>query len=168
LRTSKACGLLFDEVVFVCRHIVEHEGPRALFKGLGPNLVGVAPSRAIYFCAYSQSKEFLNNAAILLPDSAAVHVCAASCAGESTTSGLHHLLNQLQLRKTSKSPSLFAVARSRFLKKKKTFYDQTYQFLYIKRNRGWPRALKIMLAMDIPTCKHIRCMQVLRSRRKQP
>lgn len=37
------------------------EGTRALFKGLGPNIVGVAPSRAIYFCAYSQSKSFLNS-----------------------------------------------------------------------------------------------------------
>lgn len=43
------------------RHIVQNEGPRALFKGLGPNLVGVAPSRAIYFCAYSQTKSALNS-----------------------------------------------------------------------------------------------------------
>lgn len=42
------------------RHIVETEGPRALFKGLGPNIVGVAPSRAIYFCAYSQTKGAMN------------------------------------------------------------------------------------------------------------
>ncbi|CAB3384394.1 Hypothetical predicted protein [Cloeon dipterum] len=61
------------------RHIVEHEGPRALFKGLGPNLVGVAPSRAIYFCAYSQSKQFLNNT--ITPDTPLVHIGAASCAG---------------------------------------------------------------------------------------
>lgn len=27
------------------RHVIETEGTRALFKGLGPNLVGVAPSR---------------------------------------------------------------------------------------------------------------------------
>lgn len=40
--------------------IVQTEGSRALFKGLGPNIVGVAPSRAIYFCAYSQTKAFLN------------------------------------------------------------------------------------------------------------
>lgn len=42
------------------RYIVETEGSRALFKGLGPNIVGVAPSRAIYFCAYSQAKTSLN------------------------------------------------------------------------------------------------------------
>lgn len=61
------------------RHIIEVEGPRALFRGLGPNLVGVAPSRAIYFCAYSQSKEFFNT--LLTPNTAIVHLCAAGCAG---------------------------------------------------------------------------------------
>ncbi|XP_066587059.1 solute carrier family 25 member 36-A isoform X2 [Prorops nasuta] len=61
------------------RYIVENEGPRALFKGLWPNLVGVAPSRAIYFCTYSQSKIFFNS--VLPPDSPVVHVCSASCAG---------------------------------------------------------------------------------------
>lgn len=29
------------------RHIVETEGTKALFKGLGPNLIGVAPSRSV-------------------------------------------------------------------------------------------------------------------------
>lgn len=63
----------------VPRHIVQHEGPKALFKGLGPNLVGVAPSRAIYFCAYSQAKSFFNS--VLNPDTAIVHILSASCAG---------------------------------------------------------------------------------------
>jgi len=61
------------------RHIVQNEGPKALFKGLGPNLVGVAPSRAIYFCAYSQAKAFFNT--IISPDTAVVHILSASCAG---------------------------------------------------------------------------------------
>lgn len=46
---------------FKNRYIVNTEGSRALFKGLGPNIVGVAPSRAIYFCAYSQTKTSLSN-----------------------------------------------------------------------------------------------------------
>lgn len=91
------------------RHIVKYEGPMALFKGrflqrhillknnylqslllntnietlllagLGPNLVGVAPSRAVYFCTYSQAKQFWNG--VFPPDSPVVHVCSASCAG---------------------------------------------------------------------------------------
>ncbi|KAL7286504.1 hypothetical protein TKK_0019240 [Trichogramma kaykai] len=66
--------------IYQClKYIVEHEGPKALFKGLVPNLIGVAPSRAIYFCTYSQAKNFFNT--ILPPDSHVVHMCAASCAG---------------------------------------------------------------------------------------
>lgn len=68
--------------VYQCiRYIVQNEGIRALFKGLGPNLVGVAPSRAIYFCAYSKSKVAFN--AIFAPDTALVHVFSAFCAGKS-------------------------------------------------------------------------------------
>ncbi|XP_068507452.1 solute carrier family 25 member 36-A isoform X2 [Syngnathus scovelli] len=59
--------------------IIEKEGPRSLFRGLGPNLVGVAPSRAIYFAAYSTAKEKLNN--VLEPDSTQVHMVSAGMAG---------------------------------------------------------------------------------------
>ncbi|XP_076832941.1 solute carrier family 25 member 36-A-like [Brachyhypopomus gauderio] len=59
--------------------ILEKEGPRSLFRGLGPNLVGVAPSRAIYFAAYSTTKERLN--ALLEPDSTQVHMLSAGAAG---------------------------------------------------------------------------------------
>ncbi|KAJ8679542.1 hypothetical protein QAD02_015329 [Eretmocerus hayati] len=66
-------------IVQCLRYIVENEGPKALFKGLVPNLIGVAPSRAIYFCTYSQTKSFFNTC--LPPDSPLVHMCSASCAG---------------------------------------------------------------------------------------
>jgi solute carrier family 25 protein 33/36 len=42
-----------------CSNIYVHEGPRALFKGLGPTLIGVVPARAINFSTYAQSKQFL-------------------------------------------------------------------------------------------------------------
>ncbi|KAF8776885.1 solute carrier family 25 member 36-A-like isoform X2 [Argiope bruennichi] len=61
------------------KHIVETEGAKALFKGLGPNLVGVAPSRAIYFCTYSHTKNFCNER--LTPDTPIVHICSAASAG---------------------------------------------------------------------------------------
>ncbi|MPC17542.1 Solute carrier family 25 member 36-A [Portunus trituberculatus] len=67
-------------ILHCLKYIVEVEGPRALFRGLGPNLVGVAPSRAIYFCSYSQMKKFLNGK--LKPDTPVVHVLSASWAGE--------------------------------------------------------------------------------------
>ncbi|KAK2502795.1 hypothetical protein MC885_020625 [Smutsia gigantea] len=59
--------------------ILEKEGPRSLFRGLGPNLVGVAPSRAIYFAAYSNCKEKLNG--VCDPDSTQVHMISAAMAG---------------------------------------------------------------------------------------
>jgi len=80
------------------RHIVETEGVGALFKGLGPNLVGVAPSRAIYFCTYSNSKKFFNER--LPADSPIVHMCSAVCAGVaacSATNPIWFVKTRLQL-----------------------------------------------------------------------
>ncbi|KAG9494277.1 hypothetical protein GDO78_001895 [Eleutherodactylus coqui] len=62
-----------------CRIILQKEGPRSLFRGLGPNLVGVAPSRAIYFAAYSGCKERLNH--VFTADSTQVHMVSAGAAG---------------------------------------------------------------------------------------
>lgn len=61
------------------RQIVKHEGQRGLFKGLGPNLVGVAPSRAIYFCTYANVKAALNET--IPPDTPLVHILSAMSAG---------------------------------------------------------------------------------------
>ncbi|XP_053315297.1 solute carrier family 25 member 36 [Spea bombifrons] len=59
--------------------ILQKEGMRSLFRGLGPNLVGVAPSRAIYFAAYSSCKERLNH--VFTADSTQVHMVSAGAAG---------------------------------------------------------------------------------------
>lgn len=67
--------------------MVEQEGCRALFKGLGANIIGVAPTRAIYFCTYSTAKKKFNQ--IFTPDSHSVHVCSAGSAGEIPT--LHYV-----------------------------------------------------------------------------
>jgi len=80
--------------------IVQNEGPKALFKGLGPNLVGVAPSRAIYFWAYSQSKRVLNESGLIQPDSPFVHILAAASAGFSSstfTNPIWFIKTRLQL-----------------------------------------------------------------------
>lgn len=65
------------------RHIFVNEGVAGLFKGLGPNLMGVFPSRAIYFWAYSTAKRNVNAA---LPkanrDTPFVHVTSAAMAGK--------------------------------------------------------------------------------------
>lgn len=87
------------------RHIIKHEGPMALFKGLGPNLIGVAPSRAVYFSTYSQAKRFWNS--LLPPDSPVVHVCSASCAGfmaSTLTNPIWFVKTRLQLDANKENP----------------------------------------------------------------
>lgn len=45
--TKRASSFILLTLLFIsfCRTILEKEGMRSLFRGLGPNLVGVAPSR---------------------------------------------------------------------------------------------------------------------------
>ncbi|XP_030319396.1 solute carrier family 25 member 33 [Calypte anna] len=78
----------------VLKSILEKEGPRSLFRGLGPNLVGVAPSRAVYFACYSKAKEQFNG--IFVPNSNIVHICSAGSAAFITNS----LMNPIWMVKT--------------------------------------------------------------------
>uniref|UniRef100_A0A8C7WF50 Solute carrier family 25 member 33 n=1 Tax=Oncorhynchus mykiss TaxID=8022 RepID=A0A8C7WF50_ONCMY len=78
----------------VLRSILEKEGPRSLFRGLGPNLVGVAPSRAIYFAAYKKAKETFNG--VFVPNSGVVHMSSAGFAAFVTNS----LMNPVWMVKT--------------------------------------------------------------------
>ncbi|CAJ0932033.1 unnamed protein product, partial [Mesorhabditis belari] len=63
------------------KHIIKTEGFGALYKGLVPNLIGVAPSKAVYFYTYSTSKRFWNDTDIFLPNSAIVHMLSAGTGG---------------------------------------------------------------------------------------
>ncbi|XP_033288760.1 solute carrier family 25 member 33 isoform X1 [Orcinus orca] len=74
--------------------ILEKEGPKSLFRGLGPNLVGVAPSRAVYFACYSKAKEQFNG--IFVPNSNTVHIFSAGSAAFVTNS----LMNPIWMVKT--------------------------------------------------------------------
>ncbi|KAF9303419.1 hypothetical protein BGZ74_003780 [Mortierella antarctica] len=61
-------------------HIYSKEGPRALYKGLGPNLVGVIPARAINFATYGNGKKFyteMNGG----KETTLVHLSSAATAG---------------------------------------------------------------------------------------
>ncbi|KAG8183804.1 hypothetical protein JTE90_027730 [Oedothorax gibbosus] len=84
------------------KHIIETEGAKALFKGLGPNLVGVAPSRAVYFCTYSHTKNFCNGK--FQPDTPIVHIFSAASAGFmscSLTNPIWFVKTRLQLDQRS-------------------------------------------------------------------
>ena len=93
--------------VFQClKFIYLTEGVFGLWKGLGPNLMGVAPSRAIYFWAYSTSKKNVNS---MLPrknrDSPFVHVVSAMSAGFSSstfTNPIWLIKTRLQLDRATK------------------------------------------------------------------
>ncbi|KAF3917241.1 Mitoferrin-1 [Arthrobotrys entomopaga] len=57
------------------------EGWRALFKGLGPNLVGVVPARSINFFTYGNGKRILADNFNNGQESTAIHLAAAITAG---------------------------------------------------------------------------------------
>ncbi|KAH9513471.1 Pyrimidine nucleotide transporter, mitochondrial [Bulinus truncatus] len=87
-----------SQIVGCLRHILKTEGVKGLFKGLGPTLVGVAPSRAIYFAAYAHSKQALNQ--VITPDTHFVHLCSAVAAGVSAatcTNPIWFVKTRLQL-----------------------------------------------------------------------
>ncbi|KAK4153720.1 mitochondrial carrier protein RIM2 [Chaetomidium leptoderma] len=94
----------FNETVAILGAVYRQEGPRALFKGLGPNLVGVIPARSINFFAYGNGKrligEYLNNG----KDSPWVHLSAAAMAGVVTstaTNPIWMVKTRLQLDKNT-------------------------------------------------------------------
>ena len=51
----------FRETVQILNSIYTHEGFRALFRGLGANLIGVVPARSINFFVYGNGKRILND-----------------------------------------------------------------------------------------------------------
>ncbi|KAI6214182.1 Carrier protein [Aphelenchoides besseyi] len=76
--------------------ILRTEGLAALYKGLLPNLVGVAPSKAVYFYTYSTCKRFFNQSELLPPNTAITHMCSAGFGGFVTST----VINPVWLVKT--------------------------------------------------------------------
>ena len=88
--------------------IYTHEGFRALFKGLGANLVGVVPARAINFYVYGNGKRILNDH--FNPEHREnvwwIHLVAAATAGIATgtaTNPIWLVKTRLQLDKNRAS-----------------------------------------------------------------
>ncbi|ORY11538.1 mitochondrial carrier domain-containing protein [Clohesyomyces aquaticus] len=80
------------------------EGWRALFKGLGPNLIGVVPARAINFYAYGNGKRIIAEWGNGGKEAAWVHLCAAASAGIVTgtaTNPIWLVKTRLQLDKNT-------------------------------------------------------------------
>ncbi|XP_057313122.1 solute carrier family 25 member 36-like [Hydractinia symbiolongicarpus] len=84
------------------KHMVKTEGIGALYKGLVPNLIGIAPSRAIYFSVYTKTKTFLTSTH--LSNSSWTHMLSALSASWLTstmTNPIWFLKTRLQLDMTS-------------------------------------------------------------------
>ena len=71
------------ETVQILGSIYQHEGFRALFRGLGANLIGVVPARSINFYVYGNGKRILNER--FNPEGRenpwSIHLVAAATAG---------------------------------------------------------------------------------------
>lgn len=80
------------------------EGWKALFKGLGPNLIGVVPARAINFFAYGNGKRLISQQFNNGQEAAWVHLLAAAQAGIITgtaTNPIWLVKTRLQLDKST-------------------------------------------------------------------
>lgn len=71
----------FSETFQILGDVYRIEGWRGLFKGLGPNLSGVVPARAINFYTYGNGKRIIAERFNSGQESPLVHLCAAACAG---------------------------------------------------------------------------------------
>ncbi|KJA22815.1 hypothetical protein HYPSUDRAFT_164106 [Hypholoma sublateritium FD-334 SS-4] len=74
----------FVETGFIIRDIYREESFRALFVGLGPNLVGVVPARSINFFAYGNGKRIIADKFNDGVENSWVHLAAAAAAGIAT------------------------------------------------------------------------------------
>ncbi|CCE90423.1 Rim2p TDEL_0B02940 [Torulaspora delbrueckii] len=95
-------GTHFKETFGILNKVYRNEGFRSLFKGLGPNLVGVIPARSINFFTYGTTKDMYSRAFNNGNESAWIHLMAAATAGWATstaTNPIWMVKTRLQLDK---------------------------------------------------------------------
>jgi hypothetical protein len=96
-------GLLhFRETFQILGSVHRVEGWRALFKGLGPNLIGVVPARSINFFVVGNGKRIIADYGNNGEESAWVVLCAAALAGivtSTVTNPIWLIKTRLQLDK---------------------------------------------------------------------
>ena len=103
----RSSWLHITETGHILGQIPKVEGWRALFKGLGPNLIGVVPARAINFWAYGNGKRVYSELFFHGQETAAVHLLAAASAGIITgtaTNPIWLVKTRLQLDKQNAGP----------------------------------------------------------------
>ncbi|CCC68298.1 hypothetical protein NCAS_0B02140 [Naumovozyma castellii] len=78
-------GTHFKETFGILGNVYKREGFRSLFKGLGPNLVGVIPARSINFFTYGTTKEIYSKAFNNGQETPLIHLMSAATAGWATS-----------------------------------------------------------------------------------
>lgn len=104
---ARAALLHISETGQILAQIPRVEGWRALFKGLGPNLIGVVPARAINFWAYGNGKRLISASLFDGQETAMVHLLAAASAGIITgtaTNPIWLVKTRLQLDRQNAGP----------------------------------------------------------------
>lgn len=99
----RSASLHIGETFEILYAVPKAEGWRALFKGLGPNLIGVVPARAINFYTYGNGKKWISQNLNNGKESAWVHLLAAATAGIVTgtaTNPIWLVKTRLQLDKS--------------------------------------------------------------------
>ncbi|KDR68661.1 hypothetical protein GALMADRAFT_78306 [Galerina marginata CBS 339.88] len=95
----------FVETGYIIRDIYREESFRALFKGLGPTLVGVIPARSINFFTYGNGKRLIAEQFNHGQENSWVHLAAAAIAGVVTgtaTNPIWVVKTRLQLEHSNK------------------------------------------------------------------
>lgn len=102
LNPVRAALYHLTDTVQILRSVYSIEGPRALFKGLGPNLIGVVPARSISFYVYGNGKRLMAEYWNGGREAAWVHLAAGVAAGVATstaTNPIWMVKTRLQLDK---------------------------------------------------------------------
>lgn len=96
----------FKETFGILGNVYQKEGFKSLFKGLGPNLVGVIPARSINFFTYGTTKDLYSRSLNNGQEAAWIHLLAAATAGLATstaTNPIWMVKTRLQLDKAGKT-----------------------------------------------------------------
>ena len=127
----RAAGYHFNETFQILTSVYRQEGPRALFKGLGPNLIGVVPARSINFFTYGNGKRLIADYLNGGKDTTWVHLAGGVVAGVTTSSATNPIWwvkTRLQLDK-----NVAASSGGRTQRQYKNSWDCIKQIL---RNEG--------------------------------
>lgn len=99
---ARAAAYHLQETMQILKSVYRIEGWRALFKGLGPNLVGVIPARSINFYVYGNGKRLISEKLNNGHEAAWVHLVSGAAAGIATstaTNPIWMVKTRLQLDK---------------------------------------------------------------------